>query len=111
MEEPLLLANALSGAWQLAQLVPAGSESLGSKKMALPNAMREGLTGDLGPGGSPWLAASPTTFDWEKQRGSAAAHKRLSTGSIFATPCLKRRFSGETRCSSMTSLSRQTYKS
>src|SRR5580704_15519450 len=45
MVEPLLPANPCAGSWQLAQLVPRGSDSALSKKILRPNATRRSLTG------------------------------------------------------------------
>ena len=57
MDEPWLPEKAREGAWQLAQLVPCGSESVESKKIALPSAILEGLAGAAVTWGSPGIGA------------------------------------------------------
>jgi len=57
MDEPWLPEKARAGAWQLAQLVPWGSESVESKKIALPRAILDGFAGAALTWGSPGIAA------------------------------------------------------
>ncbi len=68
MVEPCVPENACRGSWQLAQLVPAGSESRSSKKIWRPMASR-GDSSLFGGACLIWATAADAWLSWARAKG------------------------------------------
>jgi hypothetical protein len=92
--EWLLPVNARSGSWQLAQLVPLGSERLVSKKMARPIAARTAGVGTRGDSGcaresvpAPAGLATATVTPSARVRTSVEGDRLRGNRATFTPPC------------------------